>query len=312
MQPLPEHADLLRKLQIDGIELGRLIRAKETFYTERHIKRRSGRRPRVVYVVKDGLRRIHRVIAMMLAPDLDRMHACVTGFRKRQSICTNASPHCAQPDRIPVVATADIKSFFASISSERVMSLFVRLGAAPNVAMTLARLATLHGILPEGSRCSPAIANLVGEDVDRIVLRELPDGCSYTRYVDDLTFSGPTVPSAKDVEHWLGQAGFQLKTTSYKIRRHSQGPYVTGLFVGGKSPTVPRRRRRMVERTLYYMAKGDANRALLQMREGARWRGRSFRSRFEGLEATINGIGAIQPELAAVYMKQLDRLRNSK
>jgi RNA-directed DNA polymerase len=308
MQPLPELADLLKKLQIDGGELRRLIRTKETFYTERHIKRRSGRRPRLVYEVRDGLRRIHRVIAMMLAPDLKHMDVCVTGFREHHSIATNASPHCRRPDRAPTVATADIKSFFASISLDRVMGLFVRLGAAPNVAMTLARLTTLRDILPEGTRCSPAIANLIGEDVDRIVLRELPDGCSYTRYVDDLSFSGTSVPSAGDVEQWLAEAGFQLKAKSYKIRRHSQGPYVTGLFVGGESPRVPRRRRRMVERTLYYMGKGDTNRALLQMREGSKWRSRSYRSRLEGLEAMINGIGAVQPELAAAYMAQLARL----
>jgi hypothetical protein len=171
--------------------------------------------------------------------------------------------------------------------------------------MTLARLTTLHDFLPEGARSSPAIANLIGQDLDRIVKSELADGCRYTRYVDDLAFSGETVPSEEDVARWMGSAGFTLKPKSYRVRCKSQGPYVTGLFVGGDKPRVPRKRRRMIERTLFYMGKSDYNRALLEMRESSAWKRRSDGSRCAALKGMIAGIAAIEPELADVYRCRL-------
>jgi hypothetical protein len=301
MPPLTTHAELLTRLQVDGAELRRLVCTRDDFYSRRTIRRRSRSRPRVVYEVRDGLRRVHRVIAMMLREDLARMDDCVTGFRKGRSIKTHASPHCAAK----LVAVADISSFFPSITEERVWRLFLRLGASRNVAMTLARLTTLRGSLPEGARSSPAIANLIGQDLDRIVMSEVAGRCSYTRYVDDLAFSGDEVPTKEDVARWIGSAGFTLKPSSYRVRHNSQGPYVTGLFVGGVTPRVPRKRRRMVERALYYMGKEDWDRALLEMREASAWKTRSSKSRRAGLVSMIESIAAIDSQLANTYRSRL-------
>jgi RNA-directed DNA polymerase len=301
MQKLTTHDSLLAILQIDGTELRRMVEVRETYYSRHIIKRRSRSRPREVYSVRDGLRRVHRLIAVMLRDDLAKMGNCVHGFRKRKSIRTHAAPHCGAR----FVAVADISTFFASITQDRVWDLFLRLGASENVAMTLSRLTTLNGFLPEGPRSSPAIANLIGEELDEIVLRELPAGCSYTRYADDLAFSGDVVPSEDDVARWASAARFRLKANSYRMRHRSQGPYVTGLFVGTDHPKVPRKRRRMVERTLYYLAKADQDQALMRMREGEHWRTRSDASRREGLRSTIESIGAIDPQLAKRYRDQL-------
>lgn len=302
MKRLITHDMLLSALQLDGTELHRIIELRETYYSRHVIKRRSRRRPRVVYSVRDGLRRLHRVITVMLQEDLAQMRDCVHGFRKRRSIRTHATPHCGAR----FVAVADIASFFASITEDRVWELFVELGASENVALTLSRLTTLHGILPEGPRCSPAIANLIARDLDRIVLDQLPAGCRYTRYADDLAFSGDIVPAEDDVRRWVSMAGFQLKAASYRVRHRSQGPYVTGLFVGSDQPKIPRKRRRMIERTLYFLSKPDKTRALMQMREGTSWHNRSEGSQLEGLRSRIESIGAIEPHLNHRYRAQLN------
>jgi RNA-directed DNA polymerase len=308
MQALPTHDHLLERLQIGAAELRHIVHRRDSFYVKRVVKRRSRNRPRIVYEVRDGLRRIHRIIAVMLREDLAQMHDCVNGFRKRRSIKTHAAPHCAAR----LVAVADIQAFFASITEDRVWDLFVRLGASVNVAMTMARLTTLYGILPEGPRSSPAIANLIGQDLDQVILSELPLGCRYTRYADDLAFSGDHVPSEESVSRWASTAGFTLKPTSYSVRHRLKGPYVTGLFVGSETPRIPRKRRRMIERTLYYLAKEDKAQALKAMRNDGAWRKRSDSSRLIGLTSTIESISAVEPELAQVYRTQLDAILRGK
>lgn len=283
MRSLPDHRSLLGVLQLDGPSFARIVQQRELFYRQRTIRRRTRSRPRVVFEVTDGLRRIHRLISVLLREDIDRLPGCVTGYRSGYSIVNHAKPHCAKP----VVAVADVSRFFASIDESRVWRLFLDLGVPPNVAMTLTTLTTHEGRLPEGTRCSPAIANLIGHELDKIILSNLPEGCVYTRYVDDLAFSGTLVPAANDVERWIAQAGFVMKPRSYVVRHRSQGPYVTGLFVGGEHPQVPRKLRRYIERALFNLAKPGNN-------EDRR-----------ALGSIINSVGGLDGELGKRYRERL-------
>lgn len=283
MQKLTDHHSLLRILQLDGPSFARIVQRREEFYKQRTIRRRRSARPRVVFEVTDGLRRIHRILSIMLREDIERLPKCVTGYRPGYGIVDHARPHCGKP----IVAVADVSRFFASIDENRVWRLFLDLGVPPNVAMTLTTLTTLNGQLPEGTRCSPAIANLIGHGLDKIVLSNLPKGCAYTRYVDDLAFSGTVVPAAVDVGSWIADAGFVMKSRSYVVRHRSQGPYVTGLFVGGDQPQVPRKLRRQIERALFNLTK-PAN------TEDRR-----------ALGSLINSIGGVDPDLAQRYRERL-------
>lgn len=301
MHALRTHSELLSRLQLEASELRRIVEESESFYSARTIKRRSRSRPRTVYVVGDSLRRIHRIVAILLAEDVKKMAPCVTGFRRKSSIARHAEPHCGAE----TVVVADVKAFFASITDDLVWELLMGLGVAPNVAMTLTRLVTLRGSLPEGSRCSPSIANLVGARIDTIVLERLRPGCVYTRYVDDLAFSGEGYPGESEIAEWLKVAGFELKPKSYKLKHRSQGPYITGLFVGGATPKIPRKRRRMIERTLHYLGIGDPDHALKRMCPGRRWQGLTRDQRLASLKAHINGIAAIEPVLGNEYRIRL-------
>ena len=62
----------------------------------------------------------------------------------------------------------------------------------------LAQIACYNNSLPQGSPCSPAFSNLIGHILDIQLLRiAKEEGCTYTRYADDLTFSTnkPTFPT---------------------------------------------------------------------------------------------------------------------
>lgn len=297
MLQLKNHDGLLAALELDASELRFLVENRDLHYKRRVVRRRTGRRVREVYEVVDGLRRVHRVVAMMLRDDVDALGDWVTGFRTHGSTVKHAEPHCKQPE----VAVADIKSFFPSISEERVWRLFTKLGCSENVAMTLARLTTVQDALPEGARSSPAIANLVASELDSLIVSRLGKGVNYTRYADDLAFSGETVPSEETVASWMMEAGFVLKPASYKAWSLGQGPYVTGLYVGDESPKLSRKRRRMIERTLFYLEKPNKDRALEEMHSGPRWRRRSAEAMRESLRGQIIAVRATDRKLALAY-----------
>ena len=89
------------------------------------------------------------------------------------------------------------------------------------VSHQLAELCCLDGRLPQGAPTSPALANSVFKPLD-VKLRELADGwdCEYTRYADDLAFSGSRKFSIEDVRavnQILLKDGFQLQEKKQEL-----------------------------------------------------------------------------------------------
>jgi hypothetical protein len=152
-----------------------------------------------------------------------------------------------------------------------VHALFEKLGYPSNVAGTLARLCVnrtpqgafrdkqareslswteRHALksphLPQGSPCSPALANLCAYRLD-VRLESLAQslGATYSRYADDMVFSGGT-EFARAAERFHIQAaaialeeGFRVNTRKTRVMREGTRQQVTGVVVN-KHPNVAR------------------------------------------------------------------------
>ena len=133
------------------------------------------------------------------------LHDTAHGFVNQRSIVTNAEPHVSAD----VVVNMDLKDFFPTVTYKRIKGVFCKLGYCEEVATVLALLCSepevdeveLDGetfyvarserYLPQGAPTSPAISNLLCRNLDRRVFgasKKLE--FTYTRYADDLTFSG--------------------------------------------------------------------------------------------------------------------------
>ena len=128
-------------------------------------------------------------------------HPAVHGFLKGHSIKTFVAPHVAQR----AILKMDLEDFFPSISRPRVQALFRTIGYPESVADLLGGLCTTivpydvwktrdlytQPHLPQGAPTSPALANLCAYRVDcRLSGLAKSVGAVYTRYADDLAFSG--------------------------------------------------------------------------------------------------------------------------
>ena len=204
-------------------------------------KRRGG--VREILAPKSRLKEAQRWILRNILDKLpfsDSVH----GFRAGRSVLTNASEHLGRE----VVAKIDLKDFFPSIRLRRVIGLFRWMGYSREVSMVLGRLCTHKGSVPQGAPTSPAIANLVCLKLDRR-MRGLAKKfqCNYTRYADDMTFSGDGefrrslrrfIPLIRKI---VREEGFKYAREKTHIVRKGGRQVVTGVVVNEK-PGLDRRR----------------------------------------------------------------------
>lgn len=111
-----------------------------------------------------------------------------TAFIPGTSILNNAKRHVGKA----CVASFDTQDFFPSITYRQVFSVFFDIGYNSQVAHLLTRFCTLsNGSLPQGSPTSPSLSNLVACRLDkRLFTLAKSLKIEYTRYADDITFSG--------------------------------------------------------------------------------------------------------------------------
>ena len=176
------------------------------------IAKRSGGL-RLLEAPKQKLKQMQRQILVEILNAIPT-HEAAHGFHPGRSIRTFAAPHCGKR----VVLRMDIRDFFPSISAGRVEALFRTSGYPGSVARMLAGLCTnavpntfwrdhrrdvgveevfeLRGLygsrhLPQGAPTSPALGNLCAYSFDcRLHGLARSAGAEYTRYADDLAFSG--------------------------------------------------------------------------------------------------------------------------
>lgn len=169
------------------------------------------------------------------------------GFEREKSIITNARIHRDKKN----VLNLDLEDFFGSFNFGRVRGYFIAnrdFKLDPHIATVIAQIACYKNTLPQGSPCSPVIANLITNSLD-IKLSKLAkrNGCSYTRYADDMTFSTrkQSFPTAivKDVENTtlgsklLGEirrAGFSVNLAKTRLQFKDSRQEATGLVVNKK------------------------------------------------------------------------------
>jgi retron-type reverse transcriptase len=237
------------------------------------------------------------------------------GFVRARSIRTNALAHVGRT----VVVNLDLKDFFPSVGFRRVKGLFARLGYSESVATVLALLCTepprveaeLDGrvyhvalgerVLPQGACTSPAITNCVCRRLDRR-LRGLARsmGFAYTRYADDLTFSGDDPERLAAllgaVRRIVGEEGFAENRDKTRVMRRGRRQEVTGLTVNDRVG-LSRRERRRLRAVLHNVA-----------RNGLAAENRGEHPRFrEYLRGMVAYVCMVDPDNAAKWRRALNQ-----
>ena len=335
--PIASPGELAERLELDAGQLDWLAdpRGLERGVADRRLRHysyvwlpRQGAPPRPIARPKRRLKEIQRWILHAI---LDRIpaHDAAHGFARGRSARSHATRHVGRA----TVVRIDLEDFFASVPAARVYGIFRTAGYPEAVAHALTalcvtvvpraeweavprpddprligrhhrlgrRLATPH--LPQGAPTSPALASLAATGLDRRLTALAPTlEAGYSRYADDLTFSGPAdLPVGtlrRAVDDVVRDEGFRVARDKTRVRRRNERQVVCGVVVNERL-NVSRREYDRLKAILHDAARNGAAAANREgvpdlrahLRGRIAWvaslhgeRGRRLQERFEAIE----------------------------
>lgn len=223
-----DHTHLSLLIGIDNEYLHRISNAPKYFYRTFHIKKRNGKLRRIDEPLPD----LKKVQTWILKEILYKIPCSkfAKAYVPKTSIKDNTRFHKKQK----IVLTLDIKDFFPSIKSGYVLNLFLSCGYNLPVAVFLTRLCCLNESLPQGAPTSAYLSNLVLKKFDYNISEYCKkNNIRYTRYADDLTFSGDfdiaSVLFLVDTE--LKYLNLKRNNKKVKVMRNNSRQCVTGIVV---------------------------------------------------------------------------------
>lgn len=174
-------------------------------------------------------------------------------YKPKTSLIENLKFHRNQPK----VFTIDLENFFGSINIELVEKVFLGLGYSKMISNMLAKLCTLNNTLPQGAPTSPYLSNLIFKNADAII----SDYClqrkiRYTRYADDMSFSGDFDPDEllDKVNEIIENLDLHINKSKTKLMTPNMRQSVTGIVVNKKLQVVFKKRNEL-RQAMYYIMK---------------------------------------------------------
>lgn len=156
-----------------------------------------------------------------------------------------------------LVLTLDIKDFFNTISFNLVENIFLEIGYSKLISNLLTKLCLLEGVLPQGAPTSPFISNIVLINFDNEISKYCAENdLKYTRYADDLAFSGDIKKTAliKLVRGELNKIGLKLNYDKINLMKQNQPQIISGIIVNKKAQ-IPKTKRNEIRNIMFYIQK---------------------------------------------------------
>ncbi|MFC1849037.1 reverse transcriptase domain-containing protein [candidate division CSSED10-310 bacterium] len=247
------------------------------------------------------------------------VHESAHGFLKGRSIVSNADPHVGAA----VLINLDLKDFFPTVTYPRVKGLFRSLGYSEQVATILGLLCTEPEVdevlcngetyyvtksarhLPQGAPSSPMITNLICRRLDKRLLKTSQElGFTYTRYADDLSFSGSGNVDReigkliRTVNNIIKHEGFLVHPAKTRILRTGRKQEVTGIVVNHKR-AVDRKNLRRLRATLFQIEKDGL--------QGKSWR--NSKNVIESIQGYANFVSMVDVEKGLALKQKIEKIK---
>jgi hypothetical protein len=217
----------------------------EKFYLTYFLKKKSGKK-RKICAPQDPLKTLQTQIKEVLLNSIPA-HPAAVGFVKGKNVKTGALEHLGAK----VLYTLDLEDFFTSIRGRKVRRLisYIKHYAISNLNINITeeqsellfKVFTFQGSLPQGSPCSPDLANIYCYGLDQALqVFSTSRHLTYTRYADDLTFSHQssafsfTKNDLLEIESIIKSHELKMNYNKCRILRRHKRMDVTGIVINEK------------------------------------------------------------------------------
>jgi retron-type reverse transcriptase len=231
---------------------GALYQRTEKYYRTFSIPK--GKKRRTIHAPRVALKVIQKWFGFHLAEAVN-FGDCVFGFVKGRSAVAAAARHCGAD----WVYSVDIADFFPSTPVRKVTEAVAALGYPPHGAELISKLCCYGGGLSQGSPASPVLSNLVfrGADAQLVAIAQ-EHSLRYTRYADDVVFSGTgefpagIKPAVRSV---IESHGWKLAENKERLSKRPNRLKVHGLLVHGEKPRLTKGYRNRIRAFKHLLAK---------------------------------------------------------
>ena len=240
-------------LSIDKAEFEKILYSDVCLmYKKFKIRKRSGGK-RTIASPQNTLMAIQKTIYNRILLQVN-IHPAATGFRKGLSIVNNVKLHLGKDD----IIKTDLVNFFGTIQQEKVIKAFENMGYPSKYSVILADLCCLYGRLTQGAPTSPALSNIISYEMDRkLTFLSHKYRLAYTRYADDITFSGnDTNPDfiLPEIKRIVNEEGFSLNQKKTRYINRNKRKLITGISISsGKKLTIPKAKKREIRKNVYFV-----------------------------------------------------------
>lgn len=237
---------------VERSELAKFANSSNNFYRTFTIPKRKGG-ARLITAPYPLLAYCQNWIYVNILKSL-KLHECCFGFVEGKSVLDNANIHVGAKSLL----TIDISDFFGSISISRVTKVFMNFGYSNRLSFFLASLCCYEKALPQGACTSPILSNIIAKRLDRRLFGLAQKlNLKYSRYADDITFSGDMVPRnlLGILTKIINDEGFDLNSTKTRFKSGNSKKIVTGLSVGGNEVRIIKKYKREFRKDFYFFVK---------------------------------------------------------
>jgi RNA-directed DNA polymerase len=225
------------------------------FYYKSFKKAKKSGGHRVISQPSKNLKGLQAWILVNILNKLNTSDSC-KGFEKGSSISDNARPHI----NANCVLNIDLSDFFDTVTDIQIYNIFKSIGYNSLISTIFSKICTNKGRLPQGSPCSPKLANLVTWKLDKRIQGYVgKKGITYTRYADDLTFSSlhpsTTIQILPLVKRIIEDEGFIVNNRKTRFAGASRRKKITGLIISNNRYGIGNEKYKILRSKIYHLTK---------------------------------------------------------
>lgn len=245
----PSHLSALLGYKIEYLKKAALH--PSYFYRDFEIAKKNGKKR----AISEPLPSLKEIQVWILKDILEKVPVSpfAKAYKPKTSLTENLKFHRNQRK----VFTLDLENFFPSIKIDLVEKVFLELGYSKMVANLLAKLCTRDNALPQGAPTSPYLSNLIFKEADAIIANYCKQQkIRYTRYADDLSFSGDFDENKlfEKVTNVVEKLDLRINKSKTRLMTPDKRQTVTGIVVNNK-PQVAFKKRNALRQAMYYIKK---------------------------------------------------------